>query len=333
MVEEHLVRNKGSMKGFLALAKVPLEPPDDNTIQQLREARESAMTGETALIWALQDLECPESRQALPMWVAKPVEQFVMTWADEKSRWSKVLQDRHLKGKDSLTECQEKGFQDFKEHRSEIRLLFNQEEQRSIHRVQSKAELKKAGNKLFSMKVTADYETGCFQVKTGKGAVKELVLLKGEPTESDPVPECLGGVAADIASAVVNGELECEAAEAVIIGLDEEENMADMDHMEDEKAWEEEKDLEEVCCNTSDEEVVTKAMCGSDFKKVKSFFHRPAFQKLDSQGLVMIPSHVHGAFLSFHATSSTWQAFYPDSTVQMSFTFGGKAKSNLADFL
>ena len=59
-------------------------------------------------------------------------------------------------------------------------------------------------------------------------------------------------------------------------------------------------------------------------KRVKAFHHREAFQKLEKEGLTMIPTHRHGVYLSFHQMSRTWQGFYPHVTSGLSYTFGGK---------
>ena len=79
----------------------------------------------------------------------------------------------------------------------------------------------------------------------------------------------------------------------------------------------------EVLANSSDEDMPEIVGC-EKVKRVKAFHHREAFQKLEKEGLTMIPTHRHGVHLSFHQTSRTWQGFYPHVTSGLSYTFGGK---------
>lgn len=89
-------------------------PPEE--LDELRAMRETAMPGETTLIWAVQDGDDTTTRQALPGWVAKPIEKFALNWGDECKKWKELSLSRSRQGK-GFTPLQQKNHDDFAQNR------------------------------------------------------------------------------------------------------------------------------------------------------------------------------------------------------------------------
>ena len=81
-------------------------------------------------------------------------------------------------------------------------------------------------------------------------------------------------------------------------------------------------DCEEIMAY-SDEEHMVAGMAESKFNRVKTFMYREAYQRLQARGATMLPSSC-GAFLGYHATTRTWQGYYRQKSISLSFTRGGR---------
>lgn len=275
------------------------------------------------LIWAVQQDDDVETRQQLPDWIAKPVERFILNWADESKKWKMVKLEREKKGKD-LTAHQKRQFDEFQQNRSMCKLLFNKDTETVVWKIRTNTDLKKIRLNHFSLKVLVVNEGEGFQIKAANGEAKHLVLLQGEAVEGKSVvPTYLdAGVDADVAAAAEAGNLDEDEHG------DEEQEQAEEEGgalMEAAVLEAEEQCLEEVCYDTSDEEQIEK-LFPHGHVKVKAFMRRDEYQELKSKGLTMIPDHEPGIFLSFHKTTRTWQGFYPNVSTGLSYTFGGSTK-------
>ena len=300
-------------------------PPEE--LDELRAMRETAMPGETTLIWAVQDGDDTTTRQALPGWVAKPIEKFALNWGDECKKWKELSLSRSRQGK-GFTPLQQKNHDDFAQNRSVCKLLYNKDTKSHVSNLRSNADLKSISKNHFSLTVRALNDGAIFEVQAATGEPKKLMLLQGDPVplEDGEIPADLdSGVAAEIAAAAAEGNLQ-DLHERHEEQEGEELGAEFIDALEEEKQLEEEKILEEVCCNTSDEEEVSKLFPSEGFVKVKAFCYRDEYKKLQGQGLTMIPNHMQGIFLSFHKGTRTWQGFYPGVSTGLCYTFGGSTK-------
>ena len=326
LLEEHLIRVRGSLKELAQLGEIPLVESASEVTETLRAMRKTPMENEKALLWACQDGEDTSTRRLLPDWVADPVGKFVMKWIDENSRWQKVAQERGKKNKD-MTECQKQGYEEFQQFRSQCKFLFDKERESAVYKLPSKAALKTVQTKMFSLKVVAETMEGDFTVQCGNGAPQTLVLLRSEAIAQD-VPPCLFdmGVAPDVMEEAMGGGIDCgenEEVDAMDVSMIDQAEAVQLCHGE--------ADVEEICGNTSDEEDILQLKQGDGFKRVKTFCFRQSYKDLEMTGLTMLPVHRQGVYLSFHGTTSTWQSYYPivPSGIQMAFTFGGTSKRSL----
>ena len=276
------------------------------------------MPGESRLVWAVQDGDDSTTRQELPMWIAKPVERFVLKWADDCKKWKSLAMERSRLGKE-FTQKQQKQYDDFLQTGSVCKLLFDKEAKSVIWTIRTSKDMSK---KLFSIQVTVFMDGEKIDIQAANGVPKSLVLLKGQPEEgANVVPEGLdSGLDADVVAAAKAGELEQEE------DAGEEDAIHALEQVEEEETW-----IQEVCYNTSDEEEVSKLFApGEKFTKVKAFCYRDVYKQLQDKGPTMLPTHITGVFLSFHTGSRTWQGYFPGAP-SCGFTFGGTTKRSLAD--
>ena len=314
------VRHRRAMDGLLKLTEVTPIERDSTVLEGIRSMRTTFLEGESAVIWAIEKDGNPDSRQALPGWIAKPIEHFVMHFSDAKSRWEKLLFSRSSIGK-PLTPLQQQKYDHFRKTSLERKFLFNKVEKKLVTKLRSNADKKLLSEKMFSLRVTVvGEEMEELQVKAGNGEEHKLLLLRGDPVQCSEMPSSLDvGVDGVVAEA-----LQFENAQADM-GPDDEQAQGeqDADMLEEQAKIEAEQDLEEFCANTSEEEALDELKPDKSYVRVKSFDHRPAYVRLQKLGLTMLPTHKAGVFLSFHKTTSTWQGFYPGCAKQLSFTFGG----------
>ena len=306
----------------------------EETRNTLHHARTSPLSGETETIWAIQLTD--SSRQAIPSWISQHISQAIHDWSHENSYWVKVLGERANVGK-PLTNLQQEKYTDFRDNGTKKRLLFNKVSQTHVKRLRQNACLEHVKERFFSIEISMDTNPDNLLIRAGNGESRQLVMLQSTPSLDQHVPDWLDqGVEAEVlddlkakknAEQHMEGEVDEETQEKEWM-LDEENAQL----VEDHAMVDAEDDGQEIMANTSDEEVLHNIV-PSKFVRVKSFFSRPAYQKLEKRGLTMIPRHVTGVFLSFHSTTNTWQGFFPGASNGLCFTFGGKTKrfSNLTN--
>ncbi len=326
MHEHCTVRRRRAMDGLLKLTEMPPLETDAAVLEGIRAMRTTFLEGESAVIWAIEKDGNPDTRQALPGWIAKPIEHFVMNFSDAKARWDKLLFSRSSMGK-PLTPLQQQKYDHFCKTSLERKFLFNKVEKTVVTKLRSNADKKVLSEKMFSLRVTVlGAEMEELQVKAGNGEEHKLLLLRGDPVECGEMPSSLD---VGVDGAVV----EALQSEKGIMGPDDEQAQGeqDADMLEEQAKIEAEQDLEEFCANTSEEEALDELKPDKSYIRVKSFDHRPAYVRLQKLGLTMLPTHKAGSgvFLSFHKTTNTWQGFYPGCAKQLSFTFGGLKGSAL----
>lgn len=326
MLEDLLCRNKGSMTSLLRITDIPQMTVPPEEIEKLQEAREKALPGECRLVSAVQDGDDATTRQELPMWMAKPVERFVFKWADECRKWKTLALERSRKGKE-FTQRQQKMYDEFVQSGCVCKLLYDRQAKSVIWKLQTTTGLKDISKQYFSIQVSILSVGQKIDIQAANGEPKSLVLLKGHPQEgADVMPEGLdSGLDAEVVALAEAGSLEQgedAGEEDEAIAMDAEEQLLE----------EEEIFMQEVCCNTSDEEEVSKLFePGEKFTKVKAFCYRDEYKKLQDKGLTMLPTHIPGVFLSFHKGTRTWQGFFPGVS-SCGFTFGGTTNRSSARF-
>ena len=316
------------MKQFLKLAQTPVMTTSTEFLEEIKEPREKKMDDEVELMWAIQDGDDADSRQLIPEWISRHAARFVFSWLDQRSKWQDLRRTRHALGKD-LTACQKQQLDDLQKFGYQCKILFDKETKKRVTKIKTQGELKDASKKYFSMKITIDTQTLDFQIQAGNGDAMRLVLLQGNPVEDVGLPAFLdSGVAGDAEVVALEGEIGEVQDDCFLDG--DEAHVTDM--LEAEQLMEAAEDDLEFCGNTSDEEMMAEVAPENGFKRVKDFFHREAYKKLDAKGLALIPNHLPGVLLSFHKTTNTWQGYYPKPAVpvQMSFTFGGTTNRALS---
>ena len=320
-VENALRRCRGSMKQILSLMEVPSLETDPELAKKAKEMREQLLPGERRRVWAIEP-DGPASRQPLPSWVSDPIQGAIVQWIEQKQKWDTEIESRAAKGK-NLTFMRQRYYDEWKTSSREVVILFNSKNQTHVYKLRANADLKNIQKDWFSLRLHLDENPQKLTAQAGKGAACRLVLLEVEATATDgaEVPE------------VLNAGVDSGALEALGHGFEDgdEEECEDQGWVDQEEALllaEQEVDAAheigvEVLANSSDEDMPEIVGC-EKVKRVKAFHHREAFQKLEKEGLTMIPTHRHGVYLSFHQTSRTWQGFYPHVTSGLSYTFGGK---------
>lgn len=322
-------RDQGCMAKILQLTEVPsLE--EDQEQSDLKDAmRTVALAGETRRIWAIEQ-GGPATRRPLPAWVSFPIEKAVVHWSEEHHKWDGLIQSRADKGL-KLTQNQEKKYQEWKKNSGETMLLYNAVTQTHVTKLRSNADLKNVQKNFFSLRVQMNIDPNKMTVTAGHGKACQLVLVETEPCAADDsVPDFLkGGVDASVLEAVQKDEVHDDD------GVLQDEDGGQLDEADALLQAEIDVDgaLLEILADTEDEleDVVGPSLC---VKRVKAFSNREAYKKIEALGLASIPSHRPGVHLSFHASTRTWQGFYPMVKSGLSFTFGGSTnRAWVDDFL
>lgn len=209
--------------------------------------------------------------------------------------------------------------------------LFDKVKKCLVTKLRANARMDSICERMFSLQVQMANISEEVTMKAGNGKSYRLVVLRGEPSERPELdmPQCLDrGLANGILEKMQKSQEDDEFEENEIDGP----VMEEMEQLREEQACMEAEELE-VVGNTSDEEeisaVVSKST-GAGYRRVKTFNHLPEYQKLETLGLTLIPSHVPGVFLSCHKTSRSWQGFYPGPSEQLSYSFGGTTKRTLS---
>lgn len=315
-------KKRGIMKDLLRLTAVPPQERCPNKLAQLRELRETPLDGECVLIWCLQYEDDLTSRQPLPEWVSKPLETFVLHFADEKKKWDKLIAGRRSAGK-NLTRQQQEKYRYFCEHCIEQKFLYDKVDRINVTKIRSNASTKMIAERMFSLqcKIGGDSRDKV-TVTVANGVEHNLILLRGDPVVNEAIPAVIdAGVAPEVVDALNANQLERNNLDTL-----HDEELPDAEMLQEEHVLAEETgqaaEMAEILADSSDEEALQGVYPNQQFVRVKSFLHRPAFKNLFEKGLTMLPSHVPGIFLSFHKSSQVWQASYPGCSLQLNFTFG-----------
>lgn len=284
--------------------------------EALEANRKTPMPNERQLRWAVQFGDEESSRRPLPDWVSRPFERRISEWSAERAKWTAKINERAAQG-NALTPANERKYQQWVESRSRCQLLFSKKNAKVIHKLKNNAELKSMSADLVSVEVIMAEKAEDLKIKVGNGEEQRLVLLRGEPVAVDELPPVLAeaGASAEVAEAVLQGSGEDSESEA-------DAEVQEKKAMEDQ---ENEIDChEEVLVLSGDEEYLPELeMAASKMSRVKSFFHREAFRKLESQGLTEIPP---GCIISYHGTTRTWQGYFQGKSLGLSSTHGGSTK-------
>ena len=320
------------MQSLLSLReKPPSMALDQQAFDDMTARLNQPLPEERELFLAFQSGDNPETRQALPRWMSKPIEKMLFQWVDEKKKWDKRKQAR---GSKELPSAQLKQYNDWLSNYQVLDFLFSKKTQGEVKTLRANADMKKIQEEMFSVQVVTASDLNDLKIKAGNGTAYQLLLLQGEAVQVDELPLCLDqGVASSAVASLQEGEQVKEP------GSEEEdpENIANQGMLDEEEAMLEEELGEdvmediEVMADSSDEEMLDKMM-HSNFTRVKTFMHRPVYKKFEEMGIALIPSHIGGVFVSFHSTSRTWQGFYPGCHEGLSMTFGGRTKSCSAYF-
>ena len=155
--------------------------------QELQIAEETHLKGETVCVWAIQDLDNPESKALpLPGWFRAPIDKAILLWQEEARRWDKKLADRMLQGKDSLPPVQQKAFEEWS-NSSTRPLVLDKKRRAQVVNIASKsiASLKKT---CVLLTIHMSREASELRIKAGSGKLWRLQLLQCRVSPDDSVP-------------------------------------------------------------------------------------------------------------------------------------------------
>ncbi|CAK9035341.1 unnamed protein product, partial [Durusdinium trenchii] len=147
--------------------------------------------------WAIQEPDCPETRQVLPDWLADPLVARLMKWTAEKGTWDGRIAHRRAAGGSSanptLPPAMMRKYIQWKEASKEIRVLFNKTRCCEVHHgACDPEELKKLRKQLLLVKLNLGDEVSALRLEAGNGASRQLVALKSAPCEKPVgVPDVL----------------------------------------------------------------------------------------------------------------------------------------------
>ena len=312
-------RNTSCLRDLTQLVEVPAISPNTD-LNELEQLRNMPMPGEEEIVWALEESGKPETRQALPDWIATPLVSQLLKWSHERQSWEDKIAERPNQ---RLTPAAQRKYDEWLEKGQVKRLLYNKGRKTLVthESVKDLASVKKNRANLFLVTLKMSDDVSQLQVQACDGECRNLVALKGEPF-SRP------GLAPDfLTKAVPETELEQlqlqpEVEENEQDGeleamLDEEKRLEDI---QEEAPKVTESDLMDIMALSEDEPELQHA---PKHKRVKTFMTRPAYQKLARHGLTDIPTTVPGTCLGCHATSRQWQAFFPGTHTGLSYSWGG----------
>ncbi|CAK9060756.1 unnamed protein product [Durusdinium trenchii] len=304
------------------ISKVPEMNTTEEEAATLDMLRSTPMKDERQVLWAIQDGDDVATRQSLPSWMWPAIEEKVVGWVQEKQNWNHKIAARHAVDKE-LTPAQQSAYDQFVAQRSECALLFSMTKQALVTRVRSNADLDKLRAECFSIVILLSSEPEKLLIKTGHGDQKRLLLLQGEPTTTEVVPDCL-------ASGGISGSFEAFAKRQEDGDNEEEE---DDGQQEDVGALQEQMVLEageadalQILAFSDEEEdlkdLVLTNLSGSKpaIQRVKDFASREAYTYFEKDNLTQIPPN---SCIGYHKTTRTWQGYFERSSVGLTFTHGG----------
>lgn len=330
------------MKAILDLNVIPELSDPAASLEELKALRSLPMKGERQTVWCIQNGEDISSRQALPGFISAHIAKKVATWASANGKWEEMIYQRGLVGK-NLTPASEKKYQEWVEENKEQRLLFSKSAERLVTKINGKMSAAKIQKEYFSIQINMSTDPEQLSIKAGSGEARRLLLLRGEPVETDLFPKFLGGVSEAVATALASGQLkdhEEEANDSCSDGpVDLEAREAEIAEMavtaenavleaEEKETFAEEWEI----LGFSDEEEEVKNLLPGHGHRVKSFMHREAYQKLEGYGVTALPMAC-SAHLAYHSTSRTWQGYFKGSSVGLTYTHGGSTHRSEAEAL
>ncbi|CAK9054369.1 Malate dehydrogenase 2 [Durusdinium trenchii] len=275
-VKDLMKRAKNSMQSLLDLNKLPDLNPGAKELADLEALRSTPLQNEVQLHWAVQDQEDVETRQALPRWVAQPIERKVSRWVDEHEAWMQKIEDRAQLGK-NLAPSQQKSFEKWNQENGTCNFLFSKKKQAQIHHIRTNADVTKMAADLFSVQVVLSIDPQELLLKGSNGDAKRLVLLKGSPHQDDCIPGFLDQKPSESALQ--------EALRFHEEDPDEDLEEADIDGQADEEEalLAADECLAEVLADSSEEETVQE-LIPTGYSRVKTFMHRDAYKRLAERG-------------------------------------------------
>ena len=324
-LEEANQRCRGSMKRFLELTELPDMSSDPHKLEELEAMRSLPMKEEQEFVWALQEGGDVNSRVALPPWIGRHIAFRVASWSWSYNRWQDKIGLRLQEGK-NLTAASQKEYEKFLTDTKVQKMLFNKVSKCLVTKIRKNISQARLEKEMFSVQIMMSAEPESLKIQAGNGEITRLVLLRGQPVVHDLLPPFLDkGVAQSVMEAIEQGDENEElGAEDPVEPDDPEgihENFDDIDVQEAQQmeALEAENDLEEVLCDTEEEDELAAAI-PSGFVRVKDFMSRASWKTLDSYGLAVLPP---GVSIGYHKTTRCWQAYYEGSSKDLSSTHSG----------
>lgn len=314
------------MDAILQLDDLPKMETNRGEEAELSSLRTTPLPGEKTVFWAIQDGANVDSRRVLPQWLSQPIERAISRWVEESHSWNAKIDARMALGK-PLAPSMQTAYEKWCTDRGSCNLLFSKAKKSVIHAIRSNADANKMRQDLFSILIQFSEDRERLLVRAANGASQRLVLLQGEAAAESGVPDILDQrPTAEQVEQVLGQQEEEDVEDTASAGSqnehDEEALKIDEEHANLEEEMQFQNNLQEIMADSSEEEVVQATVSGQH-SRVKSFHHREAYRKLQELGLADIPSVMPGVFLGCHATTRTWQGFFPDEHTGLSATWGG----------
>jgi len=340
-VEELMLESRNSMNSILSLTEIPdLSPPVGTSLAAMDAMRRLPMKGERQMIWCIQSGDDVSTREALPQFVSSYIATKVAAWSFTNQLWEERIHNRAIVGK-GLTPSAEKKYQEWQAQYKEQKLLFAKSDGgRHVTKINGKMSAAQVAAEYFSLEICMSSEADQLSIKTGNGEVRRLMLLKGAPVEVEALPAVLdSGLSVAVRNALENGTFDLDQEQEANSGseggddgpADDPDVIAQQENEAMEIAEHDPEDCEEIMA-FSDEEDVLAGMAEGKFNRVKTFMHREAFKRLEERGVTILPASC-GAFLGYHATTRTWQGYYQNKSIGLSFTHGGKTNRSESEAL
>eukprot|EP00435_Cladocopium_sp_Y103_P046127 s1634_g13.t1 len=178
------------MEKLCLLGKLPEMGCDEKEMQDLEDLWLTPLEGEQDLIWATETLdgEGAAVRQPLPAWVASPVERAVTKWVEEYQSWQDKIDERKLDGKELAPYMQRK-YDEWQEQSAKMCFLFSKKTRSLAPAPRKGAAMNRLKKELFSLTIHLSMDATQLQVAAGKGEPRRLVVLKGEKTQGEDLPD------------------------------------------------------------------------------------------------------------------------------------------------
>lgn len=329
-----MLHDTQTMKAFTRLAVLPSMTSDELSLERIKQMRKQPLPGEEHFVWAIQTDNDASTRQLLPVWIADPVQRAVAKWSETKAVWTERIERMENQ---ALTKAKQQDYNHWLAHGQEAQFLFSREKEKEIKRIRKNANLKHLEEDVFSVQINFCLDDEMVFIKAGDGAVRRLVVLSMTEVANPQLPDFLD-------HKIPEALLREAAAEGALVEEEDQDQADDLDQQGCEdgemqqqeallKADTQDQDAQEILADSSDEEdladLVGRAI-SAPVSRVKSFMHREEWLKLEGLGLTMLPVG-KGIYIGCHASSRTWQGFYPSAKSGMSFTWGPSTKRTPAE--